>query len=147
MYSKYGAELWRYIPGRDPVSIGAITTGMSSLKNTGFHVFVVRNNSPLVCEHVHENFKDAIAIDPGGSIFETGFVLGTGDVFYFAPGLSIWLNDALTDLEKVQSERDCLINDLPSTKSLEDAVKASKNEFLESPCSKSLKKLRNLRRN
>ena len=80
MYSKYVAELWSYMPGRDPVSIGAITTGMSSLKNTGFHVFVVRNTSPPVCEHVHENFKDAIAIDPGGSIFETGFVLGTGDV-------------------------------------------------------------------
>ena len=96
----FRAQLWTYDPEFDPPEL-------AKYNQFGTWIFVARNPKRRMVNGVWQAAnKWRIAVDPGGKVFETINCIGTGDIFYLAPGLSDTIRYNLNRIGYIQSKID-----------------------------------------
>lgn len=125
MWYYYHAELWTFDPSVDPPC-------MEKYDQFGRWIFVYRNpNKDPINKEWRQINKEKIACDPGGNIYETIYCDGTGDVFYLGAGLGDEIRKILSQIKRLQSERDDSVNCLDEVKEANDNVEAKSRELFQ----------------
>jgi hypothetical protein len=108
MYAKFDAELWSFDSAVDPPC-------MQKYDQFGHWIFVYRNpHKDRINKAWYDINKETIAIDPGGNIFETIYIKGTGDVLFVGEGLGTDIGHHQRVSAKLHRARDNEVNVLES---------------------------------